>query len=60
VSSTFNDSKRRPSPTKKPAGISRRLDKDSGRWINSDFNSALLQAMLKGLQSNRRKGAKFK
>jgi hypothetical protein len=39
------DSKR-----KKPAGSSRRLNRDSGRWETSTQNTALLAAMLKALR----------
>jgi hypothetical protein len=45
-----DDSKKRPSPVRtKPAGSSRRLDRNSGRWKSPDFNGALPQAMLKAI-----------
>jgi hypothetical protein len=47
-----NDSKKRPSPikAKKPAGVSRRLDRGTGTWAAASVNTAFLQAMLAALK----------
>jgi hypothetical protein len=50
--SMSGDTKPKPSPVKKPAGVSRRRVKGTGTWVAADANSALLAAMLKALKKN--------
>ena len=49
---------RRPKVTTKSnkpsAGISRRLNRDSGKWLAAAFNSALADAMIKALRPSRK------